>query len=73
MSERARRHACDPFFSEKDAGRQPGLGLARARRLIDLHGGDLWIESSPGKGATVTVALEDWKWDASRERPRKAA
>ena len=73
MSERARRHACDPFFSEKDAGRQPGLGLARARRLIDLHGGDLWIESGRGKGTTVTVALEDWKWDASRERPRKAA
>lgn len=73
MSERAKHHACDPFFSEKDAGRQPGLGLARARRLIDLHGGDLWIESSPGRGATVTVALEDWRWDASRERSRRAA
>jgi putative nucleotidyltransferase with HDIG domain len=73
MSERARRHACDPFFSEKDAGRQPGLGLARARRLIDLHGGDLWIESSPGHGATVTVALDDWRWDASKDRHRRAA
>lgn len=73
MSERAKHHACDPFFSEKQAGRQPGLGLARAQRLIDLHGGDLWIESSPGRGTTVTVALEDWRWDASRERPRRAA
>jgi len=73
MSERAKHHACDPFFSEKQAGRQPGLGLARAQRLIDLHGGDLWIESSPGKGTTVTVALEDWRWDASRERARRAA
>lgn len=73
MSERAKHHACDPFFSEKEAGRQPGLGLARARRLIDLHGGDLWIESSPGKGTTVTVALDDWRWDASRERSRRAA
>ncbi len=73
MSERARRHACDPFFSEKDAGRQPGLGLARARRLIDLHGGDLWIESTPGHGATITVALEDWRWDASKDRHRRAA
>ncbi|MFI4855627.1 MAG: HDOD domain-containing protein [Phycisphaerales bacterium JB065] len=73
MSERARRHACDPFFSEKDAGRQPGLGLARARRLIELHGGDLWIESTPGHGATVTVALENWRWDASKDRHRRAA
>jgi len=73
MSERARRHACDPFFSEKAAGRQPGLGLARARRLIDLHGGDLWIESSPGQGATLTVALEDWRWEPPRERSRRAA
>jgi len=73
MSERAKHHACDPFFSEKEAGRQPGLGLARAQRLIDLHGGDLWIESSPGKGTTVTVALDDWRWDAARERSRRAA
>lgn len=73
LSDRALRHACDPFFSEKPAGRQPGLGLARARRLIDLHGGDLWIESSPGHGATVTVALKDWRWEPSRERSRRAA
>src|SRR5690606_10090922 len=29
LSDRALRHAFDPFFSEKPAGRQPGLGLTR--------------------------------------------
>jgi len=34
-----------------------GLGLPLARRLTELHGGALWIESIKGGGTTVTVAL----------------
>jgi len=58
MSDHAVKHAFDPFFSEKKAGRKQGLGLARARRLVGLNGGDMAIRSVPGQGTTVLITLD---------------
>lgn len=34
-----------------------GVGLAAVRKLVQLHGGTVWIDSAPGQGAVVFVAL----------------
>jgi len=34
-----------------------GLGLAIAKKLVELHGGELSIESEAGIGSTVTFKL----------------
>ncbi len=55
LSNRALVHAFDPFFSEKAAGRQPGLGLSRARQAIEAHEGRITLENVSGGGAVVTL------------------
>jgi signal transduction histidine kinase len=39
------------------SSRGTGLGLAIARRLTEIHGGAIWVESEPGRGSKFSLVL----------------
>ena len=59
MDEATLRQAFAPFFSAKTAGRQRGMGLAKALRWIEAHGGTIRLDSLPGAGTTAVIILPE--------------
>ena len=49
------RHIFEAFFSTKRGG--SGLGLPTARKIIEAHGGQIRVQSEPGKGTQFTIKL----------------
>jgi PAS domain S-box-containing protein len=43
--------------SRPDRARGAGLGLMVCRRLVEAHGGEIWVESKKGKGSTFFFSL----------------
>jgi len=48
----------EPFWRKSDASAGLGLGLAVARELIQAHRGRIWVEGTPGGGATFKVSFQ---------------
>jgi len=47
----------DPFFTTKECGKGTGLGLSICHRIVTEHGGQIYISSQLGKGATIFIEL----------------
>ncbi|MGI9013255.1 MAG: HDOD domain-containing protein [Phycisphaerales bacterium] len=71
LDENTLMHAFDPFFSRKSAGRQTGLGLPRARKLVELNHGTIDLVNAAAsaregrRGAIATIILHNWQAPAA--------
>ncbi len=59
----------EPFFTTRPKG--TGLGLAITRQIIELHHGEIRIDSEPGKGTAVRVWLPAARLERVRDDGEK--
>jgi two-component system sensor histidine kinase HydH len=55
MDEEALSHLFNPFFTQKRYG--TGLGMTQVKKIIDLHKGNIDVESRKGEGTKIVITL----------------
>lgn len=50
----------EPFFTTKPLGQGIGIGLSTCYTIIQAHGGEIAVDSAPGRGAVFTVILPQY-------------
>ncbi|MEH1874065.1 sensor histidine kinase [Nostoc sp.] len=53
------KHIFQPFHRARNATNIPGMGLGMSivKQTVDLHGGEIFVESAIGAGTTFTVTV----------------
>ena len=57
IPEAALNRIFEPFFTTKEVGKGTGLGLSISYDILQKHGGDISVESTPGHGSVFLVRL----------------
>jgi PAS domain S-box-containing protein len=57
ISEADKSKLFTPFFTTKPVGKGTGLGLSISYGIVKNHGGDIEVESEPGKGSVFRIKL----------------
>jgi CheY-like chemotaxis protein len=57
LTEEARAHLFEPYFTTKDVGKGSGLGLPEVYGTVRAHRGAIFVESSPQRGTTFSLLL----------------
>ncbi len=50
-------HIFDPFFTTKEEGDGTGLGLSLAYSIVENHGGHIYADNNPDRGAVFSIEL----------------
>jgi len=57
MTDEIKARMFEPFFTTKPVGKGAGLGLSTVYGIVKSGGGDIQVESTPGKGTTFRLLL----------------
>jgi CheY-like chemotaxis protein len=73
MTQEVIERAFEPFFTTKQVGKGTGLGLSQIFGFAHQSGGEVGIDSVPGKGTTVSIYLPRTRAEATNVRLHPAA